>query len=37
MTCVHVIKGIYLLNYLWVKSPEELEKTPKETGGYKIK
>lgn len=36
MTCACVIKGIYLLNYLWVKNPEKTEKTPKETRGYKI-
>lgn len=37
MTCAHVTKGIYLLNYLRVKNQEEPEKTPKETGENKIK
>lgn len=37
MSCAHVTIAIYLLNYLWVKIQEELERTPKEAGEYKKK
>lgn len=36
MACDHIIKGIHLLNYLWIKKPGRMiKRTPKETGEYK--